>query len=84
MLAVTSLVVSVFPGSLTRTLWSMALTPHSELGRAFIFRVVFSPGTAEVGENSTDTYHTERRLKVEQTPSDVSRRRFGSYSSRPR
>ena len=53
----------VFPGSLMRTLWSTALTPHSESGWAVTCRMASSPGTAEDGENSRDTW--DRRVNIQ-------------------
>lgn len=49
-----------FPGLLMSTLWSTALTPHREPGWALSCMVVSSPGTGEDGENSSDTWHTQK------------------------
>lgn len=57
--AVTFSAFRVFPGSLMRTLWSMALTPHRECGRAVTWKLVSSPGTAEGGTKCTDTWCTQ-------------------------
>lgn len=57
--AVTFSALRVFPGSLMRTLWSTALTPHREYGRAVTWKLVVSPGTAEGGTKCTDTWCTK-------------------------
>lgn len=53
----------ICPGSLMRTLLSMALTPHRDAGSAFTCMVVSSPGTAEEEVNSSETWHTDRTAR---------------------
>lgn len=52
----------VLPGSCKRTLLSMALNPHRDNESAVTCMTTSSPGTAEDGENCSETWHRDHTV----------------------